>query len=80
MLFRLQAQDFEFVFVAGGEHGRHTRTARRLFLVAVAFRTALFDFRDVAKRLDAFGQFDERAEVCGARHFALQHVAQLCAR
>ena len=79
VLFRFEAQNLEIVFAAGGEDRGNASTARSLLLrrgfIAVAFGTALLDFRNVAEAFDAFGQFDERAEVGGTGDFSFDDFA-----
>src|SRR5271156_7039598 len=43
MLLRLKPQNLEIVLAPYYEHGSDARAARRLFLVAIAFRFAFFD-------------------------------------
>src|SRR5271156_385402 len=84
VLLGFEPQNLEIVFVAGDEHGGDSRAACGLrllrssvasALVAVTLRTAFFDFGDVAEGFDPFGQFDERAEVGGARDFSFDDFA-----
>src|SRR5580704_8096491 len=63
VLLGFQTQDLEFVLVPGCQDSRHTSAACRLFLVAIAFRSPLFDLGNMAKRLNAFRQFNESPEI-----------------
>src|SRR4029077_2232471 len=74
--FRFETQHFEIVFIALREHGCDScaASASGLFLIAIALRTTLLDFRNVAEPFDAVRQFDESAEVRDAGNLALNHV------
>src|SRR5580704_1028048 len=80
VLFRFHANDFEFVFLAGGEQRSCTVLARRLLPITFAFRPPLLNFRNVAKRLDAIREFDKRPEISRAYYFALDDVIHLVSR
>src|SRR6185437_3413058 len=81
VLLGFEPQDLEVIFLRRCEHRADTRAAGLLVPFAIAVALALgapfLDFGDVAEAFDALGEFDECAEVGGARNFSSHHVADL---
>src|ERR1700735_5314976 len=80
VLIRFGADYFEFVFLARSQERCSTIFARRLLAIALAFGAAFLDFRNVAERFDALGEFDKRTKICRAYHLALDDVVHFVRR